>query len=111
MSYATAFGGAALGCGPGGCSCGGRCRSSAGLGQGCPPCHLLIDSRCVACPEGADLPECDGCVEGRPPEAVVPWYERPLAGPVVVGLVSAVAIGVAIPLIRRQLGKRGIALE
>lgn len=70
-----------------------------------------MGDRCVPCPEGADFPECRGCVGGRLPTGPMPWYERPLAAPLIIGLVSAVTLGIAVPLIRKQLGRRGVALE
>lgn len=82
-----------------------------GLGQACPPCYIPAGGQCVSCPEGSDLPECLDCVGGQLRLGPMPWYERPLAGPVVVGLVSAVALGIAVPFIRRQLGKRGVHVE
>jgi hypothetical protein len=57
------------------------------------------------------MPECELCEGGRLVTGPVPWYERPLAGPVIVGLVSAVALGIAVPIIRKQLGRRGIRVE
>lgn len=82
-----------------------------GLGQSCPPCYIPAGGQCVACPEGSSLPECADCVGGQLMRGPIPWYERPLAGPIVIGLVSAVALGIAVPIIRRQLGKRGVVVE
>jgi hypothetical protein len=82
-----------------------------GLGQGCPPCHILVGSQCVACPEESDLAECENCVEGQLLTGATPWYERPLAGPVLTALAIALATGIAVPILRRQLGKRGVKVE
>lgn len=100
-----------LGCASG-CGCkGARGLGAQGLGADCPSCYFPVGSQCVACPEGSTLPECSECRGGVPTTSPTPWYERPVAGPIIVGLVSAVTLGIAIPLVRKQLGRVGVRLE
>ena len=76
-----------------------------GLGQaGCPPCTITAGAQCLPCPEGADLPECEGCVGGRLPEAEVAWADRSKwVYPVVMAVVSAIAVGLATAYATRKL--------
>ncbi len=72
---------------------------TAGLGASCGPCEVSAGDRCLPCPNGSDLPECDGCVDGM---AKAAWYEHPLAGPVAVGVATAVATGIAMAFLKKR---------
>lgn len=68
-------------------------------GLGCPPC--TIAPGCQVCPNGSDLPECSGCVDGQAPAVERGVLEHPLAGPVLVGVATTLAAGVAMYLAKR----------
>lgn len=72
------------------------------VGEACPPCSIASEGRCVPCPEGADLPECKGCIEGQPAPIEVPWYERPVMGPVVIGTLTTLAATLAVAYLARE---------
>jgi len=63
-------------------------------GLGCGPCE--ISPGCQTCPNGSDLPECSGCVDGQPPVEKRSIFDHPLAGPVIVGAVGALVTGVVL---------------
>ena len=68
------------------------------LAGGCGPCEIDSGGECIPCPEGADIDECAGCVAGARPTA---WYDSPLAGPIAIGIATAVGTGIVLALIRR----------
>jgi hypothetical protein len=68
-------------------------------GLGCGPCQ--ISPNCQTCPNGSDLPECAGCVDGQPAEVKRSVLEHPLAGPVIVGVATTLAVSVALYLAKR----------
>lgn len=70
-----------------------------GLGQACPPCHFVYGDRCVPCPPGADLMECQEC-EAKP--SLLATY-----GPeVLTGVVTAVLVTVGSSIVLSRLQKR-----
>lgn len=62
-------------------------------GLGCGPCQIAPG--CQTCPNGSDLPECSGCMDGQPPAEKPGLLDHKLAGPVLIGIASALATGVA----------------
>lgn len=62
-------------------------------GLGCGPCEVSSGAGCQTCPDGSDLPECAGCVDGQAPAAEKSLLDHPLAGPVAVAVASTLAIG------------------
>lgn len=71
-----------------------RAANQAVTGLGCGPCQVGPD--CATCPNGADLPECSGCVDGQLPAEKPGLLDSKLAGPVIIGVVGALATGIAI---------------
>lgn len=74
--------------------------SMQGLG-GCGPCEIAAGSGCQTCPNGSDLPECSGCVDGQLPAAARSVFDHPLAGPVLVGTATAIVSGIALYFAKR----------
>jgi hypothetical protein len=74
---------------------------TAGLGTGCGPCEITSGGQCLPCPNGSDLPECGGCVDGVQ-TAKAPWYEHPLVGPIALGVATAVGISVATAFLKKR---------
>lgn len=72
-----------------------------GLGAGCGPCEIASGSGCQTCPNGSDMPECAGCVDGQLPAAPKSIFDHPLAGPVLVGTATAIAGGIALYFAKR----------
>lgn len=73
-----------------------------GLGQACPPCTIAYGSQCVPCPHGTDLPECVGCAGERRQG----WMERhPLGSSVLIGVLTASAVALIVPLVTGKLRK------
>jgi len=68
-------------------------------GLGCGPCQ--VGPACATCPNDSDLPECSGCVDGQPPAVKRGVLEHPLAGPVIVGVATTLAAGLAIYFAKR----------
>lgn len=68
-------------------------------GGACADCQLTDGDRCVPCPEGSDLPECDGCVGGA---RATKWYENPIASTVAIGILTALGTGIAIALLKKE---------
>jgi hypothetical protein len=75
--------------------------AQAGLGASCGPCEISAGDRCVPCPNGSDLPECADCQDGRSTLSPA-WHERPIVGTVVLGVVTAVATGIAMSFLKKQ---------
>lgn len=73
-------------------------RGLRGFAGACGPCQIASSSECVPCPDGSDLPECSGCVEGS---TATSFWEHPLFAPVAVGVVTAVATAVVFSLLAR----------
>lgn len=63
-------------------------------GLGCGPCQ--VGPACATCPNDSDLPECSGCIDGQLPPEKKSIFEHPLAGPVIIGLVSTLVTGAVI---------------
>lgn len=68
-------------------------------GLGCGSCQ--VGPACATCPNGSDLPECAGCVDGQPPAPVKSFWDHPLAAPVVVGVATTLAASVALYFAKR----------
>ena len=73
-------------------------RGLRGLAGACGPCQVSSGADCLPCPDGADLPECEGCVEGTAPSS---FWEHPLFAPVVVAVVSTVATALVVGALTR----------
>jgi hypothetical protein len=75
-----------------------------GLGQACPECSFWNGSACAPCPDGSDLPECEGCEGGRS-TAQSSFFERSTFwGPVIVGTVTTIAGAFALAYMMRSRG-------
>jgi len=72
------------------------------LGQLCPDCSFWDGVRCVPCPAGATLPECEGCEDGLPVTQEPSFWERSsFWGPVIVGTVTTIAGALALGYVMR----------
>jgi hypothetical protein len=52
----------------------------------------------LPCPEGSDVEGCEGCRGGA---QAVPWYEHPLAGPIAIGVATAIGTGIVLALLKK----------
>lgn len=57
----------------------------------CPPGQISSGGACLPCPPGSDLDEC------QPPK----WYEGPLAGPIAIGVATALGTGLVLALLKK----------
>lgn len=79
-------------------------RQIQGLGQLCPKCSFYSGTACVPCPDGSDLPECEGC-EGGYSTAKPGFFERSAFwGPVIVGTMTTIAGAFALAYVMRDKG-------
>jgi len=69
-------------------------------GLGCGPCQ--VGPACATCPNDSDLPECAGCIDGQPAAEKRSLLDHPLAGPVMVGVVTAVTTGLVMAFLARR---------
>lgn len=69
-------------------------------GLGCGPCQ--VGPACQTCPNDSDLPECAGCIDGQPLPEKRSLLEHPLAGPVMVGVATAVTTGLVMAFLARR---------
>ena len=65
----------------------------------CGDCQITDGDRCLPCPDGSDVDECQGCVGGA---RAGKWYDNPLAGPVAIGVLTAIGTGIALALIKKS---------
>jgi hypothetical protein len=71
------------------------------LAADCGPCQIDNGAGgCVPCPDGADLPECTGCVNGAPPPPSI--VANPFVSAVAVGVLTMVATGVVFALLKKS---------
>jgi hypothetical protein len=75
---------------------------TAGLGAACGPCQITDGDRCLPCPNGSDVDECQGCVDGQPVMAKPKWYEHPLFGPIAIGVTTTVATAIALAVLKKK---------
>lgn len=68
-------------------------------GLGCGPCQ--VGPACQTCPNGSDLPECDGCIDGQPAPVARTFWEHPLAAPVAIGVATTLAASIAMYFAKR----------
>ena len=68
-------------------------------GLGCGPCQ--VGPACATCPNGSDLPECAGCIDGQAPAVARTFWDHPLAAPVAIGVVTTLAASVAMYFAKR----------
>lgn len=62
------------------------------LGQACGDCQIQYGPQCVPCPEGSDLPECYGCIQGVKVKKE-PWFDKKdIATAVVTGVITAIVV-------------------
>lgn len=65
----------------------------AAFAQACGPCQISAGGQCISCPDGSDLAECEGCVDGRLEEQPENWVRKYEVIPaVVVALATAAAV-------------------
>jgi hypothetical protein len=60
------------------------------LGDACGDCSIVVGDGCVPCPNGADFPECAGCIDGARPEKTD--ITKDLLIPIVVGVATTLAV-------------------
>lgn len=69
------------------------------LGDACDPCQINDGERCVPCPDGADLPECSGCVDGQPPATIT---SNPLVSAIALGVLTAIGTGIVLAFLKKE---------
>ena len=83
-------------------TCVGGERIAPGVGSlrgSCGPCEVSDGERCLPCPNDADLPECQGCVDGQPPQTI---SNNPLASAIAIGVLTAVGTGIVLALLKKK---------
>jgi len=60
------------------------------LGSACGECEIVVGDTCIPCPNGADFPECVGCIDGMRPERAD--LGKDLLIPIVVGVATTLAV-------------------
>ncbi len=60
------------------------------LGNVCGDCMIVVGSDCIPCPDGANFPECVGCINGERPEKTDPVKD--VLVPVVIGVFTTLAV-------------------
>ncbi len=60
------------------------------LGDVCGDCMIVVGNGCLPCPDGADFPECAGCIDGMRPERAD--LGRDLLIPIVVGVATTLEV-------------------
>lgn len=72
----------------------------------CPECSYLSSGSCVWCPDGADVPGCEGCVAHHRPAP--PWFRRSeVLVPMAVAVATTVAATIVTTLTMRKLKMKG----
>lgn len=69
------------------------------LGEVCGDCSIVVGGGCMPCPNGADFPECAGCIDGARPNRTD--LTKDVFLPVVIGVATTLTIA----LITRSLLK------
>lgn len=77
--------------------------SYAALGQPCGPCTFWSGTACLPCPHGSTMPQCEGCVGGRPPKQ---GFLREYGTELSFAIASAVAVGLVAPPLVEALRKK-----
>lgn len=72
------------------------------LGQACPQCSIASGTACIPCPDGSELPECQGCVGGRPPNAT---FLKRHGAVIAVGVVTSLIVAATSAVLLAKIGR------
>lgn len=70
------------------------------LAGGCSECEIVVGDSCIPCPNGADFPECAGCIDGARPEKTD--VTKDVLVPVVIGVVTTLTIALITTKLLKQ---------